>query len=544
MTSPTTTAPRFHIVVGTAIYLEALAIVAFMVPAEVFNPETAKFILVIGVIGIWRYSWAAVHYVRAAIYRHQRFPELRRTADALAHASLAPHVYFMVTSYRVDAEVTANVYRAAIEEALRYGAPATIVAAVTDAADESLLEALFARLAPPDQVSLVLMRQAGTGKRDAMAAALRAISRRAPPPGSVVVLMDGDTVIPAHALRRCVPFFHLMPDLGALSTDTRASVEGSNWAKEWYDLRFAQRHLLMCSLSLSRRLLVLTGRMSIFRADIATDPSFIDQIENDVLRHWRFGALKFLTGDDKSTWFWLLRRRWAMLYVPDVQIRTCENLEGMGFASISTQLMRRWFGNMLRNNGRAIALGPRAMPPFIWWCLVDQRVSIWTTLTGPTYAALVSVFFQPGFFLVYVLWVMITRLIQALILIWVRGRFSPYFPLLLYYTQIVGSMIKIYTTFRLDRQNWTRQGIRAVRAGGGVRLWMRDLTTVYINALAVGVFLLAMAIATGVLPLPAETFFTRTLAQASPVPPLAGPPDLRAFQPRAVTTQLPHPEAV
>ena len=73
---------------------------------------------------------------------------------------------------------------------------------------------------------------------------------------------------------------------------------------------------------------------------------------------------------------------------------------------------------------------------------------------------------------------------------------------------------------------------------------MRDLTTVYINALAVGVFLLAMAIATGVLPLPAETFFIRTLAQASPVPPSAEPPDLREFKPGAVTTQLPHPEAV
>ena len=445
----------------------------------------------------------------------------------------APHVYFLVTSYRIDAEVSAAVYRSIIEEAMRYGVPATIIAAVTDAADEGLLDGLFSRLAPPPDVSLVLMRQAGTGKRDAMAGILRAIARRAPPPGSVVVFMDGDTLIPAHALRRCIPFFRLMPDLGAMSTDTRAFVEGSNWAKEWYDLRFAQRHLLMCSLSLSRRILVLTGRLSIFRAEIVTEQGFIENVETDSLRHWRFGRLKFLTGDDKSNWFWLLRNRWAMLYIPDVQIRTCENLTDTSFFDISTQLMRRWYGNMLRNNGRAIALGPRAMPTFFWWCLVDQRVSIWTTLTGPTYAILVSIFFVPGFVLVYLLWVMVTRLVQALVLVWVRGRFSPYFPLLLYYTQMVGSVIKVYVFFRLDRQNWTRQGIRAVRGGGVLRLWLRDLTTLYINALAVGAFLLAMAVATGVLPPPSGFFFARFMAHASPPPPAAAQPLIQSHRHRA-----------
>ncbi len=78
-------------------------------------------------------------------------------------------------------------------------------------------------------------------------------------------------------------------------------------------------------------------------------------------------------------------------------------------------------------------------------------------------------------------------------------------------------MIKIHMMFRLDRQNWTRQGIRAVR-GGGIRLWWRDLGTVYINALAVGIFLLAMAMATGVLPFPSPPYFTLFLAQASPGP--------------------------
>src|SRR3546814_8639196 len=73
--------------------------------------------------------------------------------------------------------------------------------------------------------------------------------------------------------------------------------------------------------------------------------------------------------------------------------------------------MRRWFGNMCRTSGRAIALGPRRMGLFTWWCIVDQRLSIWTTLIGPTVAIVMTLLVRPSFGLVYLLWIMSTRLI-------------------------------------------------------------------------------------------------------------------------------------
>src|SRR3546814_17241852 len=79
---------------------------------------------------------------------------------------------------------------------------------------------------------------------------------------------------------------------------------------EWHKLRFAQRHLNMCSMALTRRVLTLTGRMSLFRVGIVTDPRFIDDVQNDALDHWRLGRFKFLTGDDKSSWFSLMRLGW------------------------------------------------------------------------------------------------------------------------------------------------------------------------------------------------------------------------------------------
>ena len=78
----------------------------------------------------------------------------------------------------------------------------------------------------------------------------------------------------------------------------------------------------MCSMGLSNRVMTLTGRMSVFRADLATDPSFVRAVGQDYLDHWRLGRVNFLTGDDKSTWFWLLSRGYQTAYLPDVQSRS------------------------------------------------------------------------------------------------------------------------------------------------------------------------------------------------------------------------------
>ncbi len=70
--------------------------------------------------------------------------------------------------------------------------------------------------------------------------------------------------------------------------------------------------------------------------------------------------MKFLTGDDKSTWFWLPKRGYEMAYLPDVRSVSMESQPKPGFVDSAVALMLRWFGNMLRTNGRALALGPIA----------------------------------------------------------------------------------------------------------------------------------------------------------------------------------------
>lgn len=483
------------------LYLVALAALALHAPDVIWQPGAREFFIIIGALGIWRYSWSTVHIVRSLIYRHRDFPALRCEAEELGEEALPSHVYILISSFRVRAEATARTYQASIAEAIRYGRPVTIVASIVELADQRLIKQIFQRMAPPPEVRLMLVRRPSAGKRHSMACALRAISRSRPPADFAVMVVDGDTLLEPGCLSRSLPFLRLFPDVGGITTDEDCVVESGPILEAWHRLRFAQRHLLMSSMALSRRLLVLTGRMSILRGEVATDPSFIRAVEADYIDHWRLGRVQLLTGEDKSTWFWLLNADYRMLYLPDVRVMTIEHPPSQRLLPASTQLMLRWFGNMLRISFRAIALGPRRLGMFTWWCLIDQRLSMWTPLVGP----LVALFFVLGksvlFVYTYALWVGLTRLVQALTLLTVRPRISGLYPPLIYFGQVYGALVKTYILFRLDRQRWTRQNITGPGLSGG-EARMRTLTSIYLHGLAVGALATAVALAANVLNLP------------------------------------------
>ena len=191
-----------------------------------------------------------------------------------------------------------------------------------------------------------------------------------------------------------------------------------------------------------------------------------------------------MTGEDKSTWFWLLRRGRAMLYLPDVRVVTIEHPPARWLLPAATQLMLRWFGNMLRTSSRAIALGPRRIGAFTWWCLIDQRISMWTPLIGPIVAVIFVLGKSAVFLYTYLLWVGMTRLVQALLLLTARPRISGLYPPLIYFGQVYGALVKTYVMFRLDRQRWTRQNIALDLAAGTGRARLRRSGSAYLHLLA------------------------------------------------------------
>lgn len=480
--------------------LTALSIAALYVSVSP-QGRAREMVLAIGLIAVWRYSWQLVHLGRAAVYQWRAFPHMRAAAMALPPESARPsHLYVLITTYKMAPETVLRSYEALFRELIRYGAPTTILASVTDQDEEMFVAGILGRMNCNAPIELMLMKQSGLGKRDAMAEGMRAISRTLPPPGALTILMDGDTILPRGLLSRCLPYFGLKPRLGALTTRNVLPHPPQSFEQTWFDMRFAMRHLYMSSMSLSSRVLCLTGRFSVFRTAITVDPTFIEALERDHLEHWRLGRVQFLTGDDKSTWFQLLKNGWEMLYIPDAEVICIEEMPKGGFVKASTRLMMRWYGNMLRNNGRALKLGPRVTGLFTWICLLDQRLNIWTSLTGPTFAVLIGYFFHPAAFLAYIVWVMLSRVAYTANIRVQGGSFSAFTPLLLYYQQVVGGIVKVYLMFHLDQQSWTRQGITAASAADA--LPARRIFSHFLTVVAVAVFLYAAALVAGVSRLP------------------------------------------
>lgn len=474
---------------GWAFYGTALMLLALALPATVFDPQSRAFLLLLGGVGIWRYSMGAIHYLRGLLFLYLVFPWYRRQARKLGEAAAPSHVFLLVTSFRIDALTTAQVYRAVIEEAIGCGYPATVVCSLVEMSDELLVKSLWRKLAPPERVGLSFVRIAGTGKRDGLAYGFRAISRQLPDEDAVVVVVDGDTVLTPGVIRRTAPYFKLLPRVGGLTTNEFCEVRGSYLMSEWHKLRFAQRHINMCSMALSRRVLTLTGRMSVFRARVVTSSDFIADVESDHLDHWRLGRFRFLTGDDKSSWYSLMRLGYDTFYVPDAAITTVEHPPEKSFFKASRKLMFRWYGNNLRQNSRALWLGPGRLGWFTCLVLADQRLSMWTSLLGPVAAIIASLECGIQVLLIYLLWVGFTRLVLTLLLLASGHRVGPAYPLLLYYNQLLGAMVKVYVFFRLDRQSWTRQNTRLERGLASFRLWFNDWSSRAMTFSAVSIFL-------------------------------------------------------
>ncbi len=424
-------------------------------------------ILILGFLGTWRYTWAAINFTRAAIFYNISYP--RRKARAFRRfeeRGIPCHAYFLVTSYMVDPAATLQCYRALFHAAANARDGATIVASVVDGADERLIRSIWdGSHENLSNVKLVIDRIKANGKRDALARALRIIAQNCPTQYDIIVFVDGDTNVPADVVAQSAPMF-TNRNLGALTTDEGVIIDRENLFRDWFILRFNQRQVMMCSMGLGNRVLTLTGRMSVFRADLATRPDFINGINHDYLDHWRLGRVAFLTGDDKSTWYWLLKNGYEMAYLPDVRSWSMETQPRDTFYESSKILMVRWFGNMMRTNGRALKLSPRMIGGFTWWSILDQRISMWTTLVGPIsviYAAIVA---SPAIIPFYIAWVMMTRYTFCAIISLFRGTWFPItHPPILYFGQVAGAIVKTFVLFRLDRQKWTRQGA----SGGGVQ---------------------------------------------------------------------------
>jgi glycosyltransferase Alg8 len=261
----------------------------------------------------------------------------------------------------------------------------------------------------------------------------------------------------------------------------------------------------MCSISLSGTLLCLTGRLSAFRASVATDPGFIAQIEHDSIKHWLWGRFEMLSGDDKSTWYWLAASGQRMLYIPDAMATTIEVVEESAVRRAWANILR-WSGNSLRHSGRAFLLGPAKLGVFPWWTLLDQRVSMWTILLGPLIGLLAVCAGRYELAAGYLLWVLCSRVGHSA-MSWRHGRrFSlAYIPLEIL-SEWAMAVAKIWILFHPARQNWMNRGARTLDSTRQSTLYpLRRGLALYLLCLTCVGIVLAIGMKTGLLPSPRET---------------------------------------
>jgi glycosyltransferase Alg8 len=492
---------RLRDLYGLTVYVAVILGAIAAIPAHTWDRLGSRLFVTIGVIGVWRYGWWLLHFVRAQVYAHVRFPRLRRASERLWREGWRPErVSYIVTTFMERPDTTQAVMAAIVDECRTTGIPTRIYLGSGLPKDEQVARDFLFRTAQNLDLDLVIVRQNRPGKRAALGLALRALSRAGLGPDEPVVFMDGDTILLPGFLRRCLPLFEVRRDLDALTTAEQAIVLGPRWIATWLDMRFAQRHLTMQSHALAHKVLALTGRCSVFRGREVMRDEFIRLVESDNLEDWLWGTIPFLSGDDKSTWFALLKKPGGsiMLYVPDAMVCTVENIAGSAWQRMRFNLLR-WSGNAIRNSGRVIALGPRRIGWFIWWCVLDQRVSMWTGLLGPT-AALLNLFWgDPGLSLVYVAWICTTRLLLSLPLFAYAGEIRPAFPLFLYMNQLANSLIKGYLTFRPATQRWLNRGDQRGRTSPGALSGFRERMADYVMVIWVTVMALGMALYIGIL---------------------------------------------
>ena len=439
-------------------YLCSCYLAIILLPNRIWDPGVREITFVIGSLGIWRYGWWFTHAVRAFIYGHFVYPSLRKKGQIIWDEGWRPpHMHFMMTTYKEHRDITEKVIRSILLEIRNAGVPGTIWLGTADRFDEDIASDFIRREAANLDVTLRIIRQNVDGKRAAIGLVLRAMCRAGVGKDDLVVFMDGDFIFAEGAVGRCMPLFKLYPELQACTTDEEVICIGPRWVEIWLKMRFSQRRLAMQSHALSGRVLTLTGRMSVFRASHLRKLEFIRLLEADHLNHWLWGDFRFLSGDDKSTWYYMLKHNVKMLYIPDALGYTVEVIEGSGMDRM-VQNFRRWSGNMLRNGARAIALGPKKMPFFIWWCLIDQRLSMWTMLFSPVLAIFGTLIVGPTYFLSYLIFIALSRMLLSLFLFRYSRKIEMAYPWILYLNQLINAAVKVYCIFRLSKQKWSNRG--------------------------------------------------------------------------------------
>lgn len=437
--------------------------------------EYAALAIGLGVIGIWRHSWGMLNFLRA-VYFNQVTTRSKRPL-ARGHYNLS----ILLPVYGQTDDMLRAVAKGLVESVQSVPGRVLVVCAYRSEEQKQLLSEAVTH---ESNVVIQFVRQIGLGKREAMADALNMIRTCFPAgAGNFTLLMDGDTILTPDSIQRSIGELQAEPNTGAVCVNEIPLIEGDTVFAAWRWLRSLQRNQTMSSFALSKRVLVLTGRFAMYRSEVLLQSDVINRIRKDYLirgNHY----ISLLTGDDKTTWLEVLRRGYDMRYLPDVYIYPVEQQDRKkSFIAETVALTKRYSGNMARANLHPDAWRGAKGKLHFQYGLLDQRISMWTSLLTPVVLVLSLLFDSFDAFILFLTYALLIKNLQALALYVTCRAYDPYFPYLIFYNQVVSSTVKIFTFAFLHRQKWNNQNIDSVQ-GDGTHALDRQAQLLVINRCA------------------------------------------------------------
>lgn len=243
---------------------------------------------------------------------------------------------------------------------------------------------------------------------------------------------------------------------------------------------------------------VLTGRCSAYHGTIAANPEFQRLLISDLINHQKeekgilegdpllapgrlivriFGLAALvsqqifftLTGDDKSTIWFVLKEGYDIVFNPDLYVVCHEDIphkiEWLPdiWCFQLPALAIRYCRNTMNNHARLLSLGIKRLTIPRYVSIMIDRFTFWTAILGLMGVPYLTWRFGFGYLYVYFSWVLTHRTFMTLIMcIAAAQAWSAFYPVIMYnyHTSLV--LVKIWATVDAV-SNWTRQRMEVVR---------------------------------------------------------------------------------
>ncbi len=217
---------------------------------------------------------------------------------------------------------------------------------------------------------------------------------------------------------------------------------------------------------------VLTGRGSMIIGTIALDREFQKLVAEDLINLTGFLIPKkeFYsdTGDDKSTYYFVLMKGWNVRYNPDLYVVCHEKMKWFIeklpniWSFQHPSLAVRYCRNNLNNVQRLLRLGMGKLGFTRYMMNWADRHLFWTPLIGPISTAFLMNAWGFDYLYVYISWIVATRSLATFVVCMAtKERWSPFYPVILIYIQNVLSLVKLWALVSA-RSFWTRQDKKMV----------------------------------------------------------------------------------